>query len=259
MPRWTKESALQEIDILIREIDPLRDSQYKSAEHIRWLTRTHMFLEQAFGAASLYYVTLCRLQWHATGTFFTHGWDIQNQFDQRDHKAYLRDLDSAKGLLQAAHDELSRNTIEEVYHGKGTGPETSDILKVLNIVESRLRKVVRQAPNREKDIQDSFENLLIGADIEYSRETDSIEYSSKTYIPDFSLRRLDLAIEIKLCNRVDREKVIIAEINDDILAYKQNYGNVLFVIYDIGFIRDVERFVSSLEETDGILVKVVKH
>ena len=53
--------------------------------------------------------------------------------------------------------------------------------------------------------------------------------------------------------------MIIAEINDDILAYKQNYGNVLFVIYDIGFIRDVERFVSSLEETDGILVKVVKH
>ena len=80
---------------------------------------------------------------------------------------------------------------------------------------------------------------MIGADLALllKRETDSIEYSSKTYVPDFTMRKLDLAIEIKLCNREGREKEIIAELNDDILAYRIKYGNLLFLIYDVGQIR----------------------
>ena len=104
-----------------------------------------------------------------------------------------------------------------------------------------------------------FENLLIGADIPYSREVDSIEYSSKTYTPDFSVQKADLAIEVKLCNRSGREKEIIAEINDDILAYKTKYGNIIFVIYDLGLIRDTERFIKNFEEQEGVFIKVVKH
>ena len=91
------------------------------------------------------------------------------------------------------------------------------------------------------------------------RETDSIEYSSKTYIPDFSLSRIDLALEVKLAVRQGREKEIIGEINDDILAYKTNYGNLLFVVYDAGLIRDVDRFSSQFEQHDGVLVRVIKH
>ena len=91
-------------------------------------------------------------------------------------------------------------------------------------------------------MQDAFETLIIGAEIDYSLETNSIEYSTKTYTPDFSFGRLDTALEMKLCNRPDREKEIIAEINDDILAYRQRYGNLIFIVYDIGHIRDVDRF-----------------
>lgn len=67
-----------------------------------------------------------------------------------------------------------------------------------------------------------------------------------------------MAIEMKLCGRTDREKEIIPEINDDILAYKQKYRNQIFVIYDIGIIRDVEQFSSHFEENEGVLVRVVK-
>ena len=67
-----------------------------------------------------------------------------------------------------------------------------------------------------------------------------------------------MAIEVKLCNREGREKEIIGEINDDILAYKTKYGNVLFIVYDLGFIRDVDRFVSSFEDQEGVVVNVVK-
>jgi hypothetical protein len=100
---------------------------------------------------------------------------------------------------------------------------------------------------------------LIGADITYSRETESIEYSSKTYTPDFTMPKIDLAVDIKICNRSGREKEIIAEINDDILAYKKKYGNLFFIIYDIGHIRDIEKLAKQFEEIEGVIIKVIKH
>jgi hypothetical protein len=154
----------------------------------------------------------------------------------------------------AASDQLARKDLELVYEGKGTGPESSSIIRVLNLA-SKVRKLIRDRPEQEK----AFEDLLVGADLAYSREAQRIEYSSKTYVPDFTIRKLDLAIEIKLCNRESREKEIIAEINDDILAYRNEYGNLLFVVYDLGLIRDTDRFTASFEQHQNVIVRVVKH
>ena len=41
---------------------------------------------------------------------------------------------------------------------------------------------------------------------------------------------------------------IISEMNDDIISYQTKYGNLLFVIYDIGNIRDVSRFFKEAFE-----------
>jgi hypothetical protein len=178
--------------------------------------------------------------------------------DRRHQEAYVRDLDTAKGLLMAALDDLQRANIDGVYEGKNTGPESSGLVKILTLVERKLRKVIRAMPTKETEVQDAVENLLVGADVPFGRETVSIEYSSKTYVPDFVFQPLDLVLEIKLCNRADREKEIIAEINDDILAYGSKYGNQIFVVYDVGHIRDVDRFCSVFENQDGVLVRVVK-
>jgi hypothetical protein len=66
-------------------------------------------------------------------------------------------------------------------------------------------------------------------------------------------------IDVKLCARTGREKELIAEINDDILAYQTKYRNLFFLVYDMGQIRDVERFASSFEEHENVIVRVVKH
>lgn len=137
--------------------------------------------------------------------------------------------------------------------------QSSDIIKLLNLSRSKLRKVIREKPKNEREVQDAFEAVVIGADIPYSRENDSIEYSSKTYIPDFTFQALDVALEIKLCGKDGREKQIIAEINDDILAYKTKYQNLIFVVYDTGFIRDVDLFTSSFENQKNVIVQVIKH
>lgn len=136
---------------------------------------------------------------------------------------------------------------------KNTGSE------IIKLLDYKLRKTIRTTPTEEREVQDAFENLLVGAGILYSRETDSIEYSTKTYTPDFSIEKEDLAVEIKLSNKKEREKKMIEEINDDILAYRTKYKNVIFVVYDIGFIKDVERFSRHFEDQEGVVVRVIKH
>ena len=126
-------------------------------------------------------------------------------------------------------------------------------------MERKLRKTIREEPASERVVQDAIETLFIAADVEYAKEIDRVEYSSKAYVPDFTLKKIDLAIEVKLCNTAKREKEMIAEINDDILAYKQAFGNLLFVVYDVGQIRDVEKFKRHFEQQDQVIVQVVKH
>jgi hypothetical protein len=257
--QWTKDEAMEELRRVLGEVDTLTRVRRFSAPHTRWLARTLRLLEEVFGASSRYYMSVAALKWSETGSFIVSAWDPTREIERRHQETYVHQLDMARGLLQAALDELESSTIDNVYKGKDTPRETSDILKVLTLVERKLRKVMREVPQREQQVQDAVENLLVGADVDYSRETDAIEYSSKTYTPDFSLPRIDLALEVKLSCRAGREKEIIAEINDDILAYATKYRNIVFLVYDVGFIRDVERFVRHFEQHEGVLVRVVKH
>lgn len=259
MKTWTKKEALTTLNELANEADHLRGSKAFSTEHTKWQLKCLETLEEVFGPASRYYLSFAALKWHETGSFITEGWDPQAYIDDKHHTAFLRHLGIAKGLLLGAIDYLNSRDGAEVYQAKDTAPEASLILRVLHLIERQLRKVIREKPENERKVHDAFENLLIGADISYGREIDSIEYSSKTYTPDFSLPKINLAIEVKLCSRSQREKEIIAEINDDILAYQTKYQNLLFIIYAIGCIRDIDRFCSSFEEQKNVTVRVVRH
>ncbi len=106
------------------------------------------------------------------------------------------------------------------------------------MIDNKLRKVIRNTPSKEKEIQDALDNILIGANLDgqYSREKETILYSSKSYIPDFVFDKIDTIVEIKLCKTNDKEKEIISEINDDIIAYKTKYSNLIFVVYDMALL-----------------------
>jgi len=178
----------------------------------------------------------------------------------------LRSWDGATGKGVFAYVEDVTGALSEIIGALESLPElklsqetrASDILNLINLARTKLRRVIRERPENEKQVQNAFETLLIGANIPYSRETDSIEYSSKTYVPDFSLPSFDLALEIKFCSNEEREKRVIPEINDDIVAYRTKYRNAIFIVYDLGFIRDVERFRSSFELSPNVFVEVVK-
>jgi hypothetical protein len=78
-------------------------------------------------------------------------------------------------------------------------------------------------------------------------------------VPDFVLPKLSLAVEVKLAKTQTKAKQIVDEINADIQAYGRAYDRILFVVYDLGTIRDTLEFTTGLEVTAGVEVIVVKH
>ena len=200
MKTWTKEEALETLTQLAAKADQLQSSKRYSIEHTTWRIKCLETFEEIFGQASRYYLSFAVLKWEFTGTFWPDPFDIEASLEAKNNEFYLQQLKMAKGLLLAAISYLRERELTEVYSAKNTGPEASIILKVLHLAEHQLRKVIRSQPSNEKEVQEAFENLLIGATIPYSREADKIEYSSKTYTPDFSLPKIGLAIEVKLCN-----------------------------------------------------------
>ena len=256
MKAWAKEEALETLKRLADEAERLRASKAFSTEHTIWMTKCYDTLEEIFGSASRYFLTFAEFRWYETSSFMFR---YEHERDAKHHAAFLRNLGTAKGLLLGAIEYLKDREIKEVYTKRESGTEASLVLSVLNLAEHQLRKVIREKPDNERQVQDAFENLLIGATIPYGREVDRIEYSSKTYTPDFSLPKINSAVELKLCSRSEREKELPEEINDDILAYQTKYQNLLFVVYDLGYIRDKERFCGSFEKHDNVTVRVVKH
>jgi hypothetical protein len=129
---------------------------------------------------------------------------------------------------------------------------------LLSAFQQRLRPMFRKPPENEREVQDKVEDLLNLREIPYSREAEQFQYSSKSYRPDFVLPRMETALEIKL-SKPGREPDLIAEINDDILAYLTHYSHALFVVYDLGAIREETRFRKDLQAQGNVLVLVVKH
>ena len=258
MKKWQKKEALVALDNLISDINNVKAAGRQTSEHMRWLANSLRILGEIFGQDSRYYLTMANFSWRETGSMLIEEyWDVEGAISSRHQKAFNAQLREAEGLLLSAKDHLKQSEISDVYEGKNTAPEATDLITIFNLGENKLRKIIRTVPEKEKEIQDKYEDLLVANSIEYSKEHPHIEYSSKKYIPDFSFERISLAVEIKLCK--GDEKLLIGQLNDDILAYKTQFRNILFVIYDIGQIRDVETFKKSFENQTNVYVQIIKH
>ncbi len=260
MKNWSKDEALENLEALIALVDSLFEEKSYSTVFNEWLFKVNDLLLEVFGENSTYYQTFKNLSWTYYGMVqINRMFDPQPQIERYNEDEKNRQLKQAKGLLIAAKEKLERSTVDSVYEGKNTKAEASEIVRILTLIDNKLRKVIRDIPQKEKQIQDAFENLLHGADISFSREKEHIEYSSKTYVPDFTFPKLDLTVEIKMCLKKEDQKRIIAEINDDILAYKTKYSNIIFIIYDVGQITDVDRYIGSFEQAEEVIVRIIKH
>lgn len=248
---------------LINEVESLKNKVARSEAHTKWLANALYLTENVFGRRSMIYLSLADLPWYRTGSFLVeHSFTAEEHEEQVrtvHHKAYVEQLDTAKGLLEAGIDAINAYGIDQVYEGKDTSKDVGQTITLIDLAQSKLRKTVRAKPEEEREVQDKFEDVLISVGFKYLRDQETVVYSSKSYKPDFTFPGINTALEIKLCNRPGREKDIIAEINDDILAYKTKYPNIVFLVYDLGYIRDIDRFKADIESQDRVIVLVIKH
>jgi hypothetical protein len=138
------------------------------------------------------------------------------------------------------------------------GKKQQEYEQIIDLIRANLRRSIFRDPAHEREVQDALEIIFNARNLDFLREQVSIPYASKHYIPDFTFDRIGLAVEAKLCKAREREKQIIDEINADIPAYATRYERSLFVVYDLGFIRDEARFCEDIEKNPGAHVRIIK-
>ncbi len=191
MKKWNKDDAIDAINELINQINIVRNHEIGSQEHMRWLANSLRILEEVFGPKSRYYQTFSNFSWGYNGGMILHGWDIESMIAQKHHQAFNQQLNQAEGILLSAKDQLDESDIKDVYEKDMKSSLADELVTIINLGEKKLRKLIRETPSKEKEVQDKFEDLLIASDIGYDKEFPHIIYSSKQYIPDFSFERLN--------------------------------------------------------------------
>lgn len=179
----------------------------------------------------------------------------------KDHRVYRFKMDVVPGnantmAITQKHyfDQAHANalTLRSILEGEiGRAEDESHRLRAF--IQSKLRKAVHGTPEKEHEIQNSIETLLIGRGLvkglDYDRETGRVKTSGKECVPDFIFPDLKLCLEIKLITSQEKLKTVIDEINADIRMYAKTYERQLFIVYDLGVIRDEEEFKHDLERS----------
>ena len=146
----SQEQATKTLQELVDEIESLKSSVAYSEAHTRWLTNALYLTEKVFGRRSRIYLNLANLPWQRTGTFLTNHSFTAKEHDEKvrivHHEAYLQQLDLAKGLLEGGIDAINAYGIDGVYEAKDTSKEVGEIIRIMDLAESKLRKTIRDTP-----------------------------------------------------------------------------------------------------------------
>lgn len=165
-----------------------------------------------------------------------------------------------KGYFDSVHANLS---ILKAFLENKIGVKEDKVLQIKDFLQANLRRAVFNTPEKEVQVQEVIEQLLIGKGMEkgvdYDREVGRVKISIKEVVPDFIFQKLGLALEVKLSKSSTKSKAIIDEINADIMSYSKEYKSIIFLVYDLGSIRDEIEFKNDLEVNNGISVIVIKH
>jgi hypothetical protein len=85
-----------------------------------------------------------------------------------------------------------------------------------------------------------------------------IRYGGVDYRADLLIRSLGAIIEVKLSRKKEDVRKIMRQINSDKLAYLSHQRWVIFVVFDLGRIRNTERFEKEVEAgEERIICKVI--
>jgi hypothetical protein len=140
---------------------------------------------------------------------------------------------------------------------------SASISEIQDLLVANLRKVIFAKPEKELDVQNAIETLFVGRGyqkaVHYDREAGKIKFSGKEFVPDFVFPEFNLAIEVKLIKERSHISKCVEEISADIPAYRSVYGSILFCVYDLGEVRDVNEFQEGIQKQSGVRICIIKH
>jgi len=104
-----------------------------------------------------------------------------------------------KQIFESTHASLSMLI---GYLEQKVGVTESEVDSLRNFIQANLRRVIFKVPEREFEVQDAIESLLVGRGmakgLDYDRETGRVKVSVKESVPDFIFPQLSHALEVKL-------------------------------------------------------------
>lgn len=134
-----------------------------------------------------------------------------------------------------------------------------DALDIASSIERALRPSFSAPPTREKEVQDVVATILRSLGVNFHREKETAPVGPKSFVPDFTVPNLNLAIETKLASPNHPASAVQEELTADIAAYRTRWKHLLVVVYDLGVISDPHRLRDENMKHFGITVIVVKH
>jgi predicted nucleotide-binding protein len=116
MAKWNSETAIAELERYLNEMRSLRGGDHTNPDHTRWLIGLMKFLPEVFPNDSTYFHNMKRVRWQYYGTMAVH---VNEMFQpgsteaRYNGPAYDRALNTAEGILLAAHDELAKSGLDD--------------------------------------------------------------------------------------------------------------------------------------------------
>jgi len=130
---------------------------------------------------------------------------------------------------------------------------------ILDGLARSLRPAFDAPPASEKEVQREVEKILRALGVAFHREKERAPVGATTFIPDFTVPELALALEVKFAKAGHGEAAIQRELAQDAAGYGTRWAQVIVVVYDCGgVIRDPEGMKQANEQL-GIRLLVVKH
>lgn len=245
------------VERLVKQIFQLNSSIQENESRIVIFTRLVFLMKDVLTLEDILAVSFNRRN------FFDirrHLHFVHYYYERKNDEMMLHNAKDLISDIQILKPQIYQRFLKEESEKSKRAKRTLTINEVILEVTDKLRAIIREAPKNESEVQNAVEALFRIKDYDFEREKVSFEYSTKSYQPDFTFKSLSLAIDVKLCNSKRDEKEIIDQINADIVGYRTKYTNLLFLVYDTGFIRDTKKFSEGIEKRNlNVHVRVIKH
>lgn len=79
--------------------------------------------------ASRIYLSFASINFGLSGSFVADVFTMEEAMERRRRECYLAGLETAKGILQSGIEQIKRKGVENVYEGRDTPAESSEILR----------------------------------------------------------------------------------------------------------------------------------